>query len=69
MQEMSIDNQAYSIGLFLIAIKYHPNEQLTIITLRQVIINIGYDFPSPWIVLLQIIDKVTNGTAKEKILK
>ena len=44
MQEMSIDNQAYSIGLFLITIKYHPNEQLTIITLRQVIINIGYDF-------------------------
>ena len=47
MQEMSIDNQAYSIGLFLITIKYHLNEQLTIITLTTSYNKHWINFPSP----------------------
>ena len=43
--------------------------QLITITLRDVIINIGYAFPSPCIILLQIIVSVTSGIAKENILK
>ena len=41
IQEISIEIHAYSIGIFLISIKYHPREQLIRITLKHVMINIG----------------------------
>ena len=39
------------------------------ITLKQVIINIGYAFPIPCITLAPIILIAIKGTAKAKILK
>ena len=69
IQDRRIENQAYSRVLFWIIIKYHAKEQLIIITLKHVMMNIGYDLPSPCITLLHIIPIVIKGTAKAKILK
>ena len=69
IHEIKIAYHANSMGLFNFSIKYHAREQLIIITLKHVIINIGYAFPKPCITLPPIIPIDINGTANEKILK
>ena len=69
MQDIKIAYQAKNKGLFKYSINRYAKKQLIIITLKHVIINIGYAFPRPCITLLQIIVAVTKGIAKENILK
>ena len=69
IHEIKIAIHANSIGLFNFSINYHAKEQLIIITLKQVNINIGYDFPNPCITLPPIIPIHIKGTANAKILK
>ena len=69
IHEIKIAIHANSSGLFNFSIKYHAKEQLIIMTLKHVMINIGYHLPRPWITLLHIIPNVIKGIANEKILK